>query len=48
MDANLSTLVLFLREAWTALAGARLAFAVLAGMAQILRLGSASVIGANL
>ena len=48
MDATLSTLVLFLREAWTALAGALLAFAVLAGMAQILRLGSASVIGANL
>jgi hypothetical protein len=48
MDATLSTLVLFLREAWTALAGALLAFAVLAGMAQILRLSSASVIGANL
>jgi hypothetical protein len=48
MDATLSMLVLFLREAWTALAGALLAFAVLAGMAQILRLSSASVIGANL
>jgi hypothetical protein len=48
MDATLTTLLLFLRQAWIALAGAFLAFALLAGMAQILRLSSATVLGANL
>lgn len=43
-----SLLVSFLREAWIALAGAFLAFALLAGIAQILRVSSASVLGANL
>ena len=38
----------FMRQAWTALAGALLAFALLAGLAQILRVGSAGVMGANL
>lgn len=48
MDSALSTLLLFLREAWTALAGALLAGALLAALAQVLRLGTASVLGANL
>lgn len=43
-----SLLLTFLREAWMALAGAFLAFAMLAGLAQILRVSSASVLGANL
>ena len=43
-----SLLVSFLREAWIALAGAFLAFALLAGIAQILRVSSASMLGANL
>jgi hypothetical protein len=38
----------FLREAWIALAGAFLAFALLAGIAQFLRVSSAGLIGANL
>ena len=48
MGAGLSTLLTFLREAWMALAGAFLAFALLAGLAQILRFSSATVLGANL
>ena len=44
-----STLILtFLREAWMALAAAFIAFALLAGIAQMLRVSSASVLGANL
>ena len=43
-----SLLLTFLREAWVALAGAFLAFALLAGIAQMLRVSSASVLGANL
>ena len=43
-----SILLTFLREAWMALAGALLAFALLAGIAQMLRVSSASVLGANL
>lgn len=38
----------FLREAWLALTGGFLAFALLAGIAQMLRVSSASVLGANL
>mgnify|MGYP000374336305 CR=1 FL=1 len=48
MSAVTSLLVAFLREAWIALTGAFLAFALLAAIAQILRVGSASVPGANL
>jgi len=43
-----SLLLTFLREAWLALAGAFIAFALLAGIAQILKVSSASVLGANL
>ncbi len=43
-----SILLIFLREAWIALAGAFLAFTLLAGIAQVLRVSSASVLGANL
>ena len=43
-EAN-SLLLTFLREAWIALAGAFLAFALLAGIAQILRVSSAGLIG---
>ena len=43
-----SLLLTFLREAWMALAGVFLAFALLAGIAQMLRVSSASVLGANL
>ena len=46
-DAS-SLLLTFLREAWMALAAAFLAFALLAGIAQMLRVSSASVLGANL
>ena len=46
-DAS-SLLLTFLREAWIALAGAFLAFTLLAGIAQMLRVSSASVLGANL
>ena len=42
------TLLAFLREAWTALAGALLAFAILAMLAQVLKVSSAGVLGANL
>src|SRR5512143_2683847 len=48
MNAATSLMLTFLREAWMALAGAFLAFALLAGIAQILRVSSASVLGANL
>jgi hypothetical protein len=43
-----SLLLTFLRAAWIALAGAFLAFTLLAGIAQVLRMSSASVLGANL
>ena len=43
-----SLLLTFLREAWVAMAGAFVAFALLAGIAQVLRVSSASVLGANL
>lgn len=42
-----SILLSFLREAWTALVGALVAFAVLAMLAQVLKVSSASVLGAN-
>src|SRR5689334_3001355 len=48
MSAASSLLLTFLREAWMALAGAFIAFALLAGIAQILRVSSGSVLGANL
>ena len=48
MNAATSLMVTFLREAWLALAGAFIAFALLAGIAQILRVSSGSVLGANL
>lgn len=48
MTAVSSLLLTFLREAWMALAGAFLAFTLLAGIAQMLRVSSASVLGANL
>ncbi len=48
MSEASSILLTFLREAWLALATAFLAFALLAGIAQILRVSSASVLGANL
>ncbi len=38
----------FLRQGWLALAGALAAFAVLAGLAQVFRISSAGVLGANL
>ena len=40
-------LLTFLRDAWGALVGALLAFAILAMLAQILRVSSASVLGAK-
>jgi hypothetical protein len=48
MSEASSILLTFLREAWIALAGAFLAFTLLAGIAQMLRVSSASVLGANL
>lgn len=48
MNAALTLLLIFLREAWMALTGAFIAFALLAGIAQILRVSSGSVLGANL
>ncbi len=48
MAGSSSILLAFLRQAWIALAGVFVAFAVLAGLAQILRVSSASVLGANL
>src|SRR5512141_1914331 len=41
-------LLAFLREAWGALAGALLAFTLLAMLAQVLKVSSAAVLGANL
>lgn len=47
--SDATTLMLtFLREAWLALTSAFLAFALLAAIAQMLRVSSASVLGANL
>ena len=43
-----SIILEFLRQGWLALAGAFLAFALLAGLAQVLRIISAGVMGANL
>jgi hypothetical protein len=43
-----ATLLSFFREAWIALTGALLAFALLSMLAQILKVSSASVLGANL
>ncbi len=48
MSTVTSLLLSFLRDAWLALAGAFLAFALLAAIAQVLRVSSASVLGANL
>jgi hypothetical protein len=48
MSETASLLMEFMRLAWTALTGAFLAFALLAGLAQVLRVGSAGVLGANL
>jgi hypothetical protein len=48
MSSVTALLLSFLREAWIALAGAFLAFALLAALAQVLRVSSASVLGANL
>jgi hypothetical protein len=45
---NASIILEFLRQSWMALAGALLAFALLAGLAQMLRISSAGVMGANL
>jgi hypothetical protein len=47
MTSVLYLFLTFLREAWMALTGAFIAFALLAGMAQILRVSSAGVLGAN-
>lgn len=43
-----SIILEFLRQGWLALAGAFLAFAMLAGLAQVLRISSAGVVGANM
>ena len=43
-----SIILEFLRQSWLAMASAFLAFALLAGMAQMLRISSAGVTGANL
>jgi len=48
MNEASSLLLTFLREAWMALAGALLAFVLLAGIAQVLRVSAAGVLGANL
>lgn len=48
MTEALSLLQTFFREAWTALVGIFLAFALLAALAQVLRVSSSAVIGANL
>lgn len=48
MNEVTSLFLVFLREAWIALAAGFLAFALLAGIAQMLRVSSASVLGANL
>ena len=43
-----SIILEFLRQGWIALAGALVAFALLAGLAQVLRISSAGAVGANL
>ena len=48
MSIITSLLLSFLRDAWMALAGVFLAIALLAAIAQVLRVSSASVLGANL
>ncbi len=48
MSTVTSLLLSLLRDAWMALAEAFLAFALLAAIAQVLRVSSASVLGANL
>ena len=48
MAEALSLLQTFFREAWAALAGVFLAFALLAALAQVLRVSASSTIGANL
>jgi len=48
MADALSLLQTFFREAWTALVGVLLAFALLAALAQVLRVSTGAVIGANL
>jgi hypothetical protein len=48
MAGSSSILLAFLRQAWIALASIFVAFALLAGLAQTLRVSSASVLGANL
>jgi hypothetical protein len=48
MEAGLAPFLGFLRQAWTALAGALLAFILLAGMARLLRVNAGTVLGANL
>jgi hypothetical protein len=47
MNEAASLLLAFLRQAWMTLAAAFLAFALLAGIAQMLRMSSAGVLGAN-
>ncbi|MBI3175118.1 MAG: hypothetical protein HYZ25_15435 [Chloroflexi bacterium] len=47
MNEITSILLTFLREAWVALAGVVLAFALLAGLAQVLRTASAGVLGSS-
>lgn len=47
MNESASLLLAFLRQAWMTLAAAFLAFALLAGIAQLLRMSSAGVLGAN-
>lgn len=48
MGEALSLLQTFFREAWVALASVLLAFVLLAALAQVLRVSSSAVIGANL
>jgi hypothetical protein len=48
MSEAVALILDFIRQAWTALSTALLAFALLGGLAQILRVGSAGVMGANL
>ncbi len=48
MTEAASLLQTFFREAWTALVGVFLALALLAALAQVLRVSSSTVIGANL
>jgi hypothetical protein len=48
MNEASSLLLTFLREAWMALSGALLAFVLMAGIAQVLQISAAGVLGANL